>query len=71
MALKTIRARYEGGVLKPLEPLQLQEGEEILIAIILTDEERRRIVERYKGFMGRASKKELDELLLEAELESF
>jgi predicted DNA-binding antitoxin AbrB/MazE fold protein len=71
MALKTIRARYEGGVLKPLEPLQLQEGEEILIAIIPTDEKRRRIVERYKGFMGRAPKKELDELLLEAEFESF
>ena len=30
---KTVRARYEGGVLKPLERLDLREGEEVIIRI--------------------------------------
>ena len=30
---KVIRARYEGGVLRPLEPLDLEEGEILLVAI--------------------------------------
>jgi len=71
VVLRVIRARYEGGMLKPLEPLQLREGEEVLIAILPSDEERRMVVEKYKGFMGKALKRELDELLLEAEFESF
>jgi predicted DNA-binding antitoxin AbrB/MazE fold protein len=71
MVSRVIRVRYEGGVFKPLEPVNLKEGEELLITILPSDEERRRVIEKYKGFMGRASKKELDELLLEAEFESF
>ena len=58
-------------MLKPLEPLRLREGEELLIAILPSDKERKRVIEKYKGFMGKASKRELDELLLEAEFESF
>lgn len=30
---KVIRARYENGILKPLEPLDLKEGEEITVVI--------------------------------------
>jgi len=30
---KVIRAKYENGVLKPLEPLNLEEGEEVQIVI--------------------------------------
>ncbi len=31
---KVIRARYEEGVLKPLEPLRLEEGEEVRILVL-------------------------------------
>ncbi len=31
---KVIRARYEGGVLKPLEPIELEEGEEIRVQLL-------------------------------------
>ncbi len=31
--MRVVRARYEGGVLKPLEPLDLKEGEEVEIGI--------------------------------------
>jgi len=30
---RVIRARYEKGVLKPLEPLELEEGEEVIVSI--------------------------------------
>ena len=30
---KVIRARYEGGVLKPLEKLELRDGEEVVIVL--------------------------------------
>jgi len=30
---KVIRARYERGVLKPLEPIELKEGEELILEI--------------------------------------
>ena len=30
---KIIRARYEDGVLKPLDPVELQEGEEVIISV--------------------------------------
>lgn len=31
--IRTIRARYAGGMLEPLEPLALQEGEEIELTL--------------------------------------
>ncbi len=30
---KVVRARYENGVLKPLEPLGLEEGEEVIVVL--------------------------------------
>ncbi|BES81803.1 antitoxin family protein [Pyrodictium abyssi] len=30
---RVIRARYENGVLKPLEPLEMKEGEEVVIVL--------------------------------------
>ena len=30
---KAIRVRYENGVLKPLEPVDLEEGEELVIVV--------------------------------------
>ncbi len=34
MVGKTVRARFSGGVLKPLEPLKLREGEEVTVNIL-------------------------------------
>lgn len=31
--LRTVRARYSGGTLQPLEALDLEEGEEVLISL--------------------------------------
>ena len=42
-----VRARYEGGVLKPLEPLDLKEGEEVTIRV-------ERGPRRFFGIVGRA-----------------
>ena len=73
---RTIRVRYENGVLKPLEPVDLEDGMELQVVLLAPrrskeEKNREKIVEKYKGFMGSASKKEIDELLLEAEFESF
>ena len=68
---RLIRVRYENGVLKPLEPLDLREGSELRIVLLPPEEDRKRAVERYKGFAGSASKEEIDRLLLEAELEGL
>ncbi len=42
---KVIRARYEKGVLKPLEPVNLREGEEVQIIIKLGGS----VTERFYG----------------------
>ncbi|HIH69232.1 antitoxin family protein [Methermicoccus shengliensis] len=42
---KTIEVVYEDGVFKPLEPVELREGERIKIKI----EDRRGILEKYAG----------------------
>jgi len=55
--VKVIRVRYENGVLKPLEPVELREGEELVVII-----RRRRVREvlgKYVGMLGEAG---LDEL---------
>ena len=63
---RAVRVKYEGGVLKPLEPLEgLREGEELVIVI-----RRRRIrevLDRYTGVLGRASVEELQRLEEEAQ----
>ena len=54
---KVIRVRYERGVLRPLEPVELQEGEELVVFI-----RKRRVSEvldRYVGLFGKASVEEL------------
>ena len=63
---RAVRVRYEGGVLRPLEPLEgLREGEELVVVI-----RRRRIrevLDRYTGVLGRASVEELQRLEEEAQ----
>ncbi|MCE4621556.1 MAG: antitoxin family protein [Desulfurococcales archaeon] len=63
---KAIRVRYEKGVLKPLEPVELREGEEVLVWIEGL-EKRREVVEEFYGKRGPAPKELLDEFMLEAE----
>ena len=65
---KVVRARYEKGVLKPLEPLQLKDGEEVLVRIEKI-EDRERIIEEFYGKRGHAPKELLDEFMLEAEVQ--
>ncbi|MEB2837165.1 MAG: antitoxin family protein [Desulfurococcales archaeon] len=60
---RTIRVRYEKGVLRPLEPVDLREGEEVRIKI------ERSVRERLKdlvGILGESSEKELERYLVEA-----
>jgi len=71
MISRVIRVRYEGGVLKPLEPVDLKEGEERLVILVPIGEERRRILRKYRGILGKASQKEIEELLAEAEWEAL
>ena len=56
---RIIRVRYEKGVLEPLEPLDLEEGEEALVWI---RRDIRRVLERYRGALGRSSMGKLLEL---------
>ena len=63
---KVIKVRYEKGVLKPLEPLEFREGEEVLIKIIAV-EERRKLLRRHRGALGPAPRDLLDRFMLEAE----
>ncbi len=62
---KVIRVRYEGGVLKPLEPVKLQEGEELVVFI-----RKRRVSEvldKYVGLFGKADVEELKKYEEEAQ----
>ncbi len=65
---RVIRVRYENGVFKPLEPVEIPEGKELIVRIIDV-EDRIEKLRRYRGILGRASEKEIEELLLEAEFE--
>ena len=65
---KVVRARYERGVLKLLEPVDLREGEEVIVRLE-TYEDRLRRLRKYRGILGKTSKEEIEELLLEAEFE--
>jgi len=63
---KVIRARYEKGVLKPLEPIELRDGEEVRVRI------ERRLRDRLKdliGVLGESSEEELKRYLDEAWLQ--
>jgi predicted DNA-binding antitoxin AbrB/MazE fold protein len=52
---KVIRVRYERGVLKPLEPLDLEEGEEVQVVIQSVES----IAEKFYG-IARKHRAELD-----------
>lgn len=58
--------RYRGGVLVPEKPLDFEEDKELLIKII-DIEERRRILEKYRGILGRADPELVEEAVEEAE----
>ena len=66
---RLVRVRYEKGVLRPLEPLDLREGEERIVVLVPVGEERRKILRKYRGMLGKASEDEIEELLAEAEWE--
>ncbi len=60
---KVVRVKYENGILKPLEKLDLVEGEELEIVI------RRKIdviLDKYVGIFGRANVEELQNIEEEA-----
>ncbi len=63
---KVIRARYEKGMLKPLDDVNLEEGEEVLISI---KRDIRSILRRYKGALGKTSLEELLRLEEEAHVQ--
>ncbi|MEM4971037.1 MAG: antitoxin family protein [Sulfolobales archaeon] len=63
---KVIRVKYEKGVLKPLEPLEFPEGEELLVKIINVEERIRRL-QKYKGILGPVDEELLEEAIEEAE----
>ena len=51
----TIRARYEKGVLRPLENVDLKDGEEVIIII-----KKRPNIDMFVGVLGKASARELE-----------
>jgi len=61
-----VRVKYEKGVLKPLEPLEFPEGEELLVRIIDLEERIRRL-QKYKGVLGSVDEELLEEAIEEAE----
>ena len=68
MLSKVVRARYEKGVLKLLDEVDLKEGEEVFVRLEKLEDRVKRL-RKYRGMLGKASKEEIDELLLEAEFE--
>ncbi|MEB3766093.1 MAG: antitoxin family protein [Desulfurococcales archaeon] len=68
---KVIRAKYERGVLKPLEPLNLEEGEEVQIVIQPSES----VAEKFYGIVRKHKpslrKEEFLEVLEEVEDESL
>jgi len=54
---KVIRVRYEKGVLKPLEPIELKDGEEVMVFI--RKRSIREVLDKYVGMFGEASVEEL------------
>ncbi len=60
---KVIRVRYEKGVLKPLEPIELREGEEVRVRI---EKDLRERLKDLIGILGESSEEELERYLEEA-----
>ena len=59
---KVVRVRYEKDVLKPLEPVELREGEEVRVKI---EESIREKLKDLIGVLGESSEKELEKYLEE------
>jgi len=62
---KVLRARYENGVLKPLEPVDLRDGEEVIVFI--RKRSVREVLNKYVGLFGEASVEELKQYEEEAQ----
>jgi predicted DNA-binding antitoxin AbrB/MazE fold protein len=62
---KVLRARYENGVLKPLEPVDLRDGEEVIVFIRRRSV--REVLDKYVGLFGKASVEELKQYEEEAQ----
>jgi len=63
---KVIKAKYKGGALIPEEPLDIEDNKELFIKIIDV-EERKRILEKYRGVLGSVDPELLEEAIEEAE----
>ncbi|RLE64610.1 MAG: hypothetical protein DRJ38_05185 [Thermoprotei archaeon] len=63
---KVIRVKYEKGLLKPLEPVELEEGKEYKVII---EEDIDELIKKYRGVLGKSSVEEFLELEEEAEIQ--
>ena len=63
---RIIRAKYQDGILKPLEELELKEGEEVIVRVEKVGD-RGKVIGRFYGLLGSAGKELLEEFMLEAE----
>ncbi len=61
---RVVRVKYEKGVLRPLEPVDLREGEEVRIKIERSVRER---LEDLVGILGESSEEEFERYLEEAQ----
>ena len=62
MAIR-IKARYENEMLKPLEKLELEEGEEVEIEV------KKNLIEMLEGMIKISNKKWIDEIIESPDLE--
>jgi len=62
---KVVRVRYEKGVLKPLEPLEFREGEELIVFI--RKHRVSEVLKKYVGIFGKADVEELKKYEEEAQ----
>ena len=62
---KVLRARYENGVFKPLEPVDLRDGEEVIVFIRRRSV--REVLDKYVGLFGEAGVEELKQYEEEAQ----
>ena len=65
---RVVKAVYKDDVLKLLEPVDLREGEEVLVRLERHNDRAKRL-RKYRGILGKANKEEIEELLLEAKFE--
>lgn len=69
--LRTIRAKFTGGVLKPIERLDLEEGMEVTVSIedsVLSDEVTRALRATAGAWKGKHNPDELKRMLYEARI---